>query len=208
MSEIQSYKIQKYLNKLQSVSQDHPSYQLYLSKYMYWLEGGVIFKTINGNNMNILDKAVTATYQLKHAIYRYCGQTNNQHTLYRIYNNNQKNETCTTANEHKITVDDANLAIIQNHATILEGEQEGYLVKIKVYLNNTKNEPILKYHMLHINNIIKKQNDPTEYKFIKMTKDKTTKINLYSFSTTENINKTILEIPLETLQNFIFSAKS
>ena len=41
-----------------------------------------------------------------------------------------------------------------------------------------------------------------------MTKDKTTEKNLYSFSTTENINKTILEIPLETLQNFIFSAKS
>ena len=40
-SSLSSYKIQKYLGKLQSVSQEDPRYQIYLSKYMYWLEGGV-----------------------------------------------------------------------------------------------------------------------------------------------------------------------
>ena len=39
-SDLSTYKIQKYLGKLQSVSQEDPRYQIYLSKYMYWLEGG------------------------------------------------------------------------------------------------------------------------------------------------------------------------
>ena len=37
-----SYKLEKYQKKLQSVSQNHPSYQVYLSKYMYYLQGGGI----------------------------------------------------------------------------------------------------------------------------------------------------------------------
>lgn len=40
--ELTSYKLEKYQRKLQSVSQNHPSYQVYLSKYMYYLQGGVI----------------------------------------------------------------------------------------------------------------------------------------------------------------------
>jgi hypothetical protein len=35
-----SYKLEKYQRKLQSVSQNHPSYQVYLSKYMYYLQQG------------------------------------------------------------------------------------------------------------------------------------------------------------------------
>ncbi len=65
-SNLQSYKIQKYLNKLQSVSQDHPSYQLYLSKYMYWLEGGVdVAKLKVGNNYSYTtnDGKLTRSYK-------------------------------------------------------------------------------------------------------------------------------------------------
>ncbi len=44
-SDLSTYKIQKYLGKLQSVSQEDPRYQIYLSKYMYWLEGGKYTQT-------------------------------------------------------------------------------------------------------------------------------------------------------------------
>jgi len=40
MNDIQSYKIQKYQQKLQRTSQEHPQYQIYLAKYMYYLRGG------------------------------------------------------------------------------------------------------------------------------------------------------------------------
>lgn len=40
MTNISLYKINKYRNKLQSVHYDHPRYQLYLDKYIYYLEGG------------------------------------------------------------------------------------------------------------------------------------------------------------------------
>jgi hypothetical protein len=40
MTNISLYKINKYRNKLQSVHYEHPRYQLYLDKYIYYLEGG------------------------------------------------------------------------------------------------------------------------------------------------------------------------
>jgi hypothetical protein len=40
MTNISLYKINKYRSKLQSVHYDHPRYQLYLDKYIYYIEGG------------------------------------------------------------------------------------------------------------------------------------------------------------------------
>ena len=70
-SNLQSYKIQKYLNKLQSVSQDHPSYQLYLSKYMYWLEGGVNWRPLTTDD--IIKINTNSTYKYNDIEYKYCG---------------------------------------------------------------------------------------------------------------------------------------
>jgi hypothetical protein len=44
--QLTSYKLEKYQRKLQSVSQNHPSYQVYLSKYMYYLQGGGIERIV------------------------------------------------------------------------------------------------------------------------------------------------------------------
>jgi len=43
-NDIISYKIQKYRQKLQRTSQEDPQYQIYLSKYIFYLEGGETVK--------------------------------------------------------------------------------------------------------------------------------------------------------------------
>ena len=53
LSDLSTYKVQKYLGKLQSVSSEHPQYQIYLSKYMYWLEGGGQEFIINGKTITL-----------------------------------------------------------------------------------------------------------------------------------------------------------
>ena len=100
-SKLQQYKIQKYLNKLQNVSPNHKSYQTYLSKYQYWLKGGLEVSELVPNH----DYIYTTNGQIsgkRDWKYKYCKQDevldedNETITYYKFKDNTEKIVECNT----------------------------------------------------------------------------------------------------------------
>ena len=193
MSEIQSYKIQKYLNKLQSVSQDHPSYQLYLSKYMYWLEGGgqtVILANNHHTTIQIGNKLSN-----NGIIYTYCGHHMPPQTG--VQKSSMVYILSTTTCDKLVTKKMVSLDDLTNYTFV---DVAGYLVKIK---QSALTDPVSM--KLQIGNFIMNPKNNLNYKFCGIKKDIQLKKVLYLFSSQNtNCADIKLEIPIEEIQTYIF----